>query len=124
MKEIKIRSWDTKLEKMIYGIDKIKKFYEGISLIDELLNPEKANISEIKIMLSIGLKDENKKEIYEGDILEINGKGFKPFLVKDIRVDTLTIARMIKNREDNKDFKPIKIIGNKWENPKLLGKEK
>ena len=48
MKEIKFRAWDIGEKKMIYGIDKMKEYYEGIFLIDELLNPIKARIKEIK----------------------------------------------------------------------------
>ena len=116
MREIKFRAWDTNpLEgksKMIYGIDEIKEFYEGIELIDELLN----NIApEIKIMQFTGLKDKNGKEIFEGDILS-NGKLQSVVLWKNdgwgINNGKHKLSRYLGGNEE--------IIGNIYENPELL----
>ncbi len=132
-REVKFRSWDIKpLEcksKMIYGIDNIKDFYEGVELVDELLNPEEAGIPEIKIMQFTGLKDKNGKEIFEGDIVNVKstqlidtqkvvewvGSGFN--IVED---DIQYIPDSMGGQERSyENLYVFEVIGNKFENPEL-----
>ena len=117
MREIKFRGW-SKRYKFMFLVTKLILIFKKSVYGDKPETSFKWNT--IKLMQFTGLKDKNGKEIYEGDLLEIN-KGGKPFLVKDIRIDTLTIARMIKSREDKlRKFTPLKIIGNIYENPELI----
>ena len=137
---IKFRSWDTKpLEgksKMIYGIDKIKEFYDGIELIDELLN---GVAPEVKIMQFTGLKDKNGKEIYEGDIINWFADGIEKTAIviwrscgwcaerfdKDLNVferyyQFSNFIPVEINREGKEDMFDGEVIGNIYENPELL----
>ncbi len=121
MKEIKFRAWNRKRKKFIKNL--IVRFFPDGNI--EIKQYKSGNvITKFILMQFTGLKDKNGKEIYEGDFL-LTTKGMKPFLVKDIRMDTLTIARMIKERQDKPNyFTPIEVIGNIYENPELLEEKK
>jgi len=66
-----------------------------------------------------GLLDKNEVEIYEGDIVKTDNV-LKPFVVKDIRIDTLKIARRIAFERKNPTAYRFRVIGNIYENPELL----
>ena len=113
MKEIKFRyvfkrKDDGHIYMIIASIDVIE---EGNEHLLAMLKNEKWKM--IGKDLYIGLKDKNRKEIYEGDIVEgiwINvytGKTKKKrMVIKDIRAIP--------------DYVECKIIGNIYENPELL----
>ena len=106
-REIKFRVWDKYIGKMF----KIIRVNEELNLFCFQWGKY--------LMQYTGLRDKNGKEIYEGDILN-QGYGFKPFVIKDIRLDTIKIARMIKFKQEHKNAVEIEVIGNIYENPELL----
>jgi uncharacterized phage protein (TIGR01671 family) len=105
MREIKFRVYD----------EEVKKIYE-VETWDELQMPN--------VMQYTGLLDKNNKEIYEGDIVEIqkgdNCEKFEVlyqgscFSIKIIGNIDLPIVRI------DRAIEYIKIIGNIYENPELL----
>jgi len=120
---IKFRAWDTECLKMIIGIDEIRNFYEGISCIDECLNPKKTCADkQIKIMQFTGLKDINGKEIWEGDIMYVAGIGNMVVQFKDGRFNLYNPRDNDYEIEFLEDYEQdIEIvIGNIYEKPELL----
>lgn len=126
MREIKFRVW----QKLFGGWIELKKivFAEDDSTIIGFIDKdgEPYGTKEIEIMQYTGYKDKNGKEIYEGDILidEFNRKLLVEwwqgsFALKAISETNFKITREIFQWFDNEKYFP-KIIGNRWENPKLL----
>ena len=99
--------------------DKSRMFYQEDDFLEDFLKKVRKYCITWKLMEYTGLKDKNGKEIYEGDLIN-KGQSMKPFLVKDIRLDTLTLARMIKFKQEHEDGPEFEVIGNKFENPELL----
>ena len=76
------------------------------------------------IMQYTGLKDRNGEEIYEGDIIEIDGGGV-PIRTLIFFEDGCYCVKMKENICElkyyiNMSFCTTKIIGNIYENPELL----
>ena len=135
MRKIKFRAWN-KFDKTMNQVDTFDCVRQPAFYYHPLLNPCEESNNPMFIpmqggcrnqkehpfilMQYTGLKDKKRKEIYEGDIVEIDdgddwviGKGkviFKNgcFIIKD------------KNVLDKIDGRIEKVIGNIYENPELL----
>lgn len=129
MRELKFRIWG-KTEK-----EYIRYPFAWLSIFDSPDGLEIEDNEDLVIEQYTGLKDKNGKEIYEGDIVEINGwwnaagpagysenlcavkwdeeiTGFVPFNDYDCDCGVYHHA------------KDCEVIGNIHENPELLGEEK
>lgn len=122
MREIKFRVWDKELNQMLHTTDlewyddsfgfRLEKHIEDI---------------EYNLMQYIGLKDSNGKEIYEGDIVEIEDYFGEDIIGRVIYDETCSCYWFMKGDERN-HFKTTfdlegyvhTVIGNIYENPKLL----
>jgi len=103
-REIKFRIWDKEL---------------GMMCWEDINNtPIKKIFQDNILMQYTGLKDKQGKEIYEGDMVanKLNPKGFE---VKWSKYGGFDFFCDGKNSQDGRNWK---IIGNIYENPKLLKK--
>ncbi len=141
MREIKFRAWDKDCEMMFYS-DKTydDHFYEFcggklfcISIIENgysgsLYDPPSPSCEELdNIMQFTGLYDKNGKGVWEGDIVERWGEYWKEKSVVtygDGYYIPLVRAEYGHNCIDTYDPDDFEVIGNIYENPELLEKDK
>ncbi len=144
MREIKFRVWDIKnkcwcrpeIEFIPYQCSDNKDMYLDIKWGEETGPKEQDYV----FCQFTGLKDKNGKEIYEGDILTSENYPFDEgnYLI-EVSFDTGTFfgyVVMTKKGSENvagraegnsinpEEFSNFEIIGNIYENPNLLNKEK
>ena len=76
-----------------------------------------------------GVKDSNGKEVYEGDIVRIGCEGFEKIYVVVFDDSELDYKATNGKEEYGREFEYLKccdkieVIGNRWDNPDLLGGE-
>ena len=130
MREIKFRVWDKDNQKMWDRIDLNFCMKYGQIYIDNDYIKELGISKNVELMQYTGSKDKNGKEIYEGDIVKaevagpytsdvkIKMKGeiiyYEPFACFEVKTKECGQPTM-------SIFDNFEIIGNKYENPELLG---
>ena len=122
-REIKFRAWDKETKKMHY---QIKKPRTNENIDDELIiqfdstgysaRTNNKYIGNDYLMQYTGFVDINGKKIYEGDVVHISGIG--NYVINDIRKDFDMLVNAIVEGDLNE------IVGNIYENPKLITEEK
>jgi len=142
MREIKFRAWNKKIEMMINykGLDVALSLEGEIMPLNinnssaEELSYKRENSEEYIIMQYTGLHDKNGKEIYEGDIVKntifsskFNSKYYVEWNENSasflILTPPLTLSGF-QNHFPNYSTIQLEIIGNIYENPKLLKEPK
>lgn len=133
MKEIKFRAWDKVNKKFIDDTD-IATNQAGLLFIRSEGQVDFSPISLTKstnyeIQFFTGLQDKNGKEIYEGDIIEMEDPKFESGIYNyEISFSEATFFADEITRDDEKPCFPLgqcpveqcKVIGNIYENKDLL----
>lgn len=126
MREIKFRQWNPKHKHMIYdcnfpfdlnnvSLNKVISLSQGVGTI---------------WMQHTGLKDMNKKEVYEGDVIRNIKYKFNALIMWGIEGESYAgwCFKRLDDKEEyprmgllyNKNLENCKVIGNIYENPDLL----
>lgn len=134
MREIKFRAWDKGTRLITCESDGFVHTGRFCVRLDGRIYdtnlPGKNWGEEIVLMQYTGLKDKNGVEIYEGDIVKVDGDYEKMFEVSGVNeikfycgsfmvgdyIKPLTY--FVRAEDTSKSF--MEIIGNIWENPELL----
>ena len=130
MREIKFRAWDEQNKVMHNNFQFIKSGDEGNDWILFVSDKQKLKnrykkwttnpyfSQQLKIMQFTGLKDKNGKEIFEGDIVKTKNRKIWEIIFHGGRfiVNGNKIGQGILMLFDE----PLKVIGNKFENPELI----
>lgn len=119
------RAWD-KIHKTMYEVDDIMSVDFGKSEISVKTlffeRTSRYDFDDIVLMQSTGLTDKNGKEIFEGDILD-SEDGFLAGVVELRQNLGMFVSKLIKYNNFERLCNVLdstQIIGNVWENPKLL----
>ena len=124
----KFRAWLKKEQKMDNEIDHISWLEDELYCIGDGIT-YMVSAEDLELMQSTGLKDKNRKEIFEGDILDYKGR---KALVRWHGSYASFIYRFVDELQKRKtEWKPLylaymkcEIIGNIYENPELLEDKK
>lgn len=119
------RAWD-KIHKTMYEVDDIMSVDFGKSEISVKTlffeRTSRYDFDDIVLMQSTGMTDKNGKEIFEGDILD-SEDGFLAGVVELRQNLGMFVSKLIKYNNFERLCNVLdstQIIGNVWENPKLL----
>lgn len=133
------RAWIKTEKRMFFSDDILGIDYENKEIVTQQVYfenglPDNRDIycydfDEIELMQSTGLKDKNSKEIFEGDVLEIQDEGEVlgnakltwdneqvVFMIEAISVDNIAPFHEILSDESYS----YRVVGNVYENPELL----
>lgn len=133
-REIKFRAWDINKNKM-FQVQKLvgntgdSRIYADWEVFEEgkkesLRSYDKMTNDEVYLMQYTGLKDKNGKEIYEGDIVKLEGYYHSIYEVVFIRssfvLQDSDKSKGLYVRIVMQDTYQMEIIGNIYENPELI----
>ena len=127
----KYRAWHRELGRMMsirtmyFFADELYEF----QLDDSLMNDDiPADPDEIVLMQSTGLRDKNGKEIFEGDVVDYNGR--KAIVNWNGPYASFIYRFVDELHKRNAEWNPLylayyrfEVVGNKFENPELLEAE-
>ena len=130
----KFRAWDSVKKEMFKDTFAITEIGQVVVVEQKFVtdSPDYVFVNYLVIMQSTGLKDKNGKDIFEGDVLEIEDEGEvlgnakltwdkerAVFMIEAISVDDIAPFHEILSDESYS----YRVVGNIYENPELLEKK-
>lgn len=116
MREFKFRLWDKACNTMIYPEDYTKSQTFSIKLDGSVSQYDTWCTRDVVVMLFTGLRDRKGKEAYAGDICKCTiDKNIFPVSYVEFKMGAFFLNDRVIMR-----FDTLEIIGNIYENPKLL----
>lgn len=119
-RQIKFRVWDVLNNEMLYSSDKTANCF-NIKLNGDVVDGNGCSYDEtFPIMQYTGLKDENGKDVYEGDIIKFPQRTH--CIYSEVTYSEYDLAFKIEDRfiRELLKHKIIVVIGNIYENKELL----
>lgn len=128
----KFRAWDSAKKEMFKDTFAITESGQVVVVEQESVasSPDYVFVEHLVIMQSTGLRDKNDKEIFDGDVLEIEDEGEvlgnakltwdkerAVFMIEGISVDDIVPFHEIASDEKSYSYR---VVGNVYENPELL----
>lgn len=128
---VRYRAWDSVKKEMFKDTFAITESGQVVVVEQESVasSPDYVFVDHLVIMQSTGLKDKNGKDIFEGDVLEIEDEGEvlgnakltwdkerAVFMIEAISVDDIAPFHEILSDESYS----YRVVGNVYENPELL----
>ena len=121
---LRFRAWDVELKEMV-RVDALVLYEQIVRVTYKNGNVFKEDAKNYKLMQSTGLKDKNGKEIFEGDIVDYNGR--KAVVKWHGSYASFVYMFVDELRSRNPEWDPLylaymkcEIIGNIWEDGELL----
>lgn len=120
MREFKFRVWH-KAEKKMFGVDYLHFTPNGqlYELLAGLWHRFVA-VDDFELMQYTGLKDKNGREIYEGDILKVNGGEPNFEFVSPVIFDRGAFRMAAVYDQGFPAKEDMEVIGSIYENPELV----
>lgn len=120
MREIKFRAWVPKVKRM-GRVSELNFMTNTLAVATNPVFNEIFRLKQVRLMQYTGLKDMNGVEIYEGDIV----KAYRTCQSDLITFDNGSFGIALDDWHSFESFTDFygkcEVIGNKFENPELLG---
>lgn len=117
MREIKFRIWD-KVNKAMVKVVEMDFFRRRMYFTADNKYYSERSLDDVILMQYTGLKDKNREEVYEGDIVKNDYRGIGTVSICE------TDAYLVKNNLKQICYPlqnvKVEVIGNIYENPELL----
>lgn len=126
MRDIRFRAWDESRKRMLTSAKWVDFRFNNKGELDAVNFSPKGGLQNLPIMQFTGLQDYEDVEMYEGDVVQVEGLGkcvvsicpYNGVTFHDLNDQITPIADCLAEQDQ------FRVIGNIHENPELLNKVK